>query len=135
MLLSLYAEDPEKQQNGTPIPVGDAVFYGRRIGTPEAMRELKELRNLLFGPLHKWTEQDENKLWAQWLAEHGIVNWENVLDTDGKILEYSKPNARAVFLNPEYFLSLNRILIADLSNFENFLYDAADEEIEALKKN
>lgn len=135
MLLSSFAEDPEKQQNGTPIYVGDATFFCRRYGTPESKRALKELRDRLFGPLHKWTEQDDDLLMGHWLTEYGVVGWENVFTEEAKQLKYSKKDARNIFTNPEYFLSLNTILLRDISNFENFLYDAAEEDIEALKKN
>lgn len=135
MFLRDYAEDPDKQQNGTPIYVGDATFFCRRYGTPESKRALKELRDRLFGPLHKWAEQDDDVLIAHWLTEYGVVGWENVFTEEGKELKYSKKDARSVFLNSEYFLSLNTILLRDISNFENFLYDAAEEDIEALKKN
>ena len=135
MLLSQFKEDSEKQKNGTPIYIGDATFFGRRFGTPEAKKVLKELRDKLFGPLHKWTDQDDDILLANWLTEYGIVKWENVQTEDGELLAYSKKTARTIFLDPEYFLSLNAGLIRDLNNFENFLYDAADEDIDALKKN
>jgi hypothetical protein len=117
MLLSSFAEDPEKQQNGTPIYVGDATFFCRRYGTPESKRALKEL------------------LMGHWLTEYGVVGWENVFTEEARQLKYSKKDARNIFTNPEYFLSLNTILMRDISNFENFLYDAAEEDIEALKKN
>lgn len=154
MLLSQFKEDSEKQQNGTPIYIGDATFFGRRFGTPESKKVLKELRDKLFGPLHKWTEQDDDILLGHWLTEYGIVNWLNVefesevslwqkflrfvkRDKSKKIeiLPYSKKAAKEIFLDEEYFLSLNNLLIRDLNNFENFLYDAAEEDIEALKKN
>jgi len=134
MLLSQFKEDSEKQQNGTPIYIGDATFFGRRFGTPESKKVLKELRDKLFGPLHKWTDQDDDILLGHWLTEYGIVGWEGVKTEDGE-LPYNKKVARSIFLDSEYFLSLNSALIRDLNNFENFLYDAAEEDIEALKKN
>lgn len=135
MLLSSYREDSDKQRNGTPIYIGDATFYCRRFGTPESKRELKDLRNKLFGALHKWTESDDDLLIGHWLAEFGVVGWENVQEEGAGELKYNKKVARRIFTDPEYFLSLNSILLRDLSNFENFLYDAAEEDIEALKKN
>lgn len=136
MILSSYREDSEKQLSGTPIYIDDATFYGRRFGTPESKKALNELRNALFGPLHKWTDGDDDLLLAHWLVEYGIVRWEGVYQEDGESeLRYTKENARAVFTNKEYFLSLNAQILRDLSNFENFLYDAAEEDIENLKKN
>lgn len=135
MLLSSFKEDTDKQKNGTPIYIGDATFFGRRFGTPESKKVLKELRDKLFGPLHKWTDQDDDILLGHWLTEYGIVNWENVLTEENEPLKYNRKTARTIFLDREYFLSLNSILLRDLNNFENFLYDAAEEDIETLKKN
>lgn len=164
MKLSAYREDSNKQSAGVPIYAGDAVFYMRRWGTPESQTFLKELRKKLFGPLHKDQVGDENKLIAEWLVEYGCVGWDGVLSETAsedeeyqwyeffhkfrhyfgkkelekpavKELKYSKENARSVFLNPEYFLSLNSLLMQGAMNFENYLYDDASEDLDAIKKN
>jgi hypothetical protein len=134
MLLSSLKEDTDKQEGGAPIYVGDATFFVRRIGTPSAKKTMKQIREKLFGPLHKWTEGDEDFLLAHWLVEHGVTNWEGVNSDDGE-LKYSKKAARLVFLDPEYYLSLNAILIRDANNFEHYLYDSVSDDIEELKKN
>jgi len=135
-MLNRYREDEEKQQNGSPWYSGDTTIFCRRSGTPEAKRVMKELRDQLFGPLHKWTAQDDSALLGHFLVEYGVCGWENVRETEkGEAIPYSKNAARMIFLNPEYFLSLNVELFAFMSNFENYLFDAAEEEIEALKKN
>jgi hypothetical protein len=134
--LDQYREDPEKQKNGTPIYFGDTVFYIRRWGTPESIKVQKQISENLFGPLHKWTPEDESLLIAHWLVEYGIANWDGVSDkANGDIIPYSKQSARGIFLNPELFLSLNIELFNDTKTFSNFLYDAADEDVEVLKKN
>ena len=164
MKLSAYREDSSKQSVGVPIFAGDAVFYMRRWGTPESQTFLKELRKSLFGPLHKDQQGDENKLIAEWLVGYGCVGWDGVLSEDiseddefkwyeffhtfrsyfgKKTLEkpkvkevvYSKEAARSVFLNPEYYLSLNTMLLQGAMNFENYLYDDANEDLDAIKKN
>lgn len=164
MKLSAYREDSKKQSAGIPIFAGDAVFYMRRWGTPESQQILKDLRKSLFGPLHKDQIGDENKLIAEWLIEYGCVNWEGVLSEDStedeefewyeffhkfrnlfgkkqlekpklKEVVYSKANARLVFSNPEYYLSLNTLLLQGAMNFENYLYDDASEDLDAIKKN
>lgn len=165
MKLSAYREDAHKQNNGVPIFIGDGVFYLKRWGTPESEDFIKELKKKLFGPLHKDQTGDSNKLLAEWLIEYGVVGWDGVLTeeadedeeyewyeffhkfrnlfgTKNKIekpklreLKYSKETARAVFSNPEYYLSLNSEILKGCTNFENYLYDDASEDLEAIKKN
>lgn len=136
MPLNLFREDPDKQQNGSPWYSGDTTIFCRRNGTPESKRVMKELRDKLFGPLHKWTDQDDSVLLANFLVEYGVCGWDNVREDEKSApIPYSKKAARMIFLNPEYYLSLNLELFAFMSNFENYLFDAADEDIEALKKN
>ena len=133
MDLALFREDTEKQKGGAPVYIGDATFYLRRWGTPESQRVLKDLRRSLFGPHHKSQESDESLLLAHWLADYGCVSWEGV-ESDGGDLKYSAKAARGVFLNEEYFLSLNVELFLNAQKFENYLYDEATEEVEELKK-
>lgn len=163
MKLSAFREDPKKQREGIPIFVGDAVFYCRRWGTPESQEFLKSLRKSLFGPFHQNQQGDENVLIAHWLAEYGVTGWDGVLqesaDEDQQYewyeffhkakalfgkkkldkptvteLIYSPSAARNIFTNPEYFLSLNTAIFAGASNFENYLYDEASDNLEAIKK-
>lgn len=50
------------------------------------------------------------------------------------LIPYSKQNARKIFSDKEYHLSLNSILFQKAINFENYLYDEATEDLEAIKK-
>lgn len=135
MHLALYKESSEKQMEGAPVYIGDATFYLRRWGTNESQAFLKDLRRALFGPHHRSQEGDENKVVGEWLAGYGVVGWEDVLDADsGKEFKYSKKNARMLFLDPEYYLSLNAELFMQANRFENYLYDEALDELEELKK-
>lgn len=133
MILADYRESLEKHQSGTPIYVGDAVFYVRRWGTPEAQKLLKEIRLEIFGPIHKHQPGDDDLLMAHWLAEYGVTKWEGVCSEEGEI-KYSQQAARKVFLNPEYFASLNQLLYTEATKFENYLHDQAEEDAEAAKK-
>lgn len=164
MKLSAFREDPKKQKGGAPIFIGDGVFYVRRWGTPESQDFLKQLRKNLFGPLHKDQTGDENLLVAEWLIEYGVTGWDGVLqesaDDDQQYkwyeffhqwrsvfgkrkiekpevseLPYSKAAARNIFGNPEYYISLNNLILSGAMNFENYLYDDAAEDLEAIKKN
>lgn len=165
MLLSAFRENLIKQSEGVPIFVGDAIFYIRRWGTPESQDFVKELRKKLFGPIHQDATGDEYLLIGHWLAEYGCVGWQGVLKETAsedvqfewyeifekfrhaflkkenvdypktEHLPYSKSAARNIFTNPEYFASLNNILLSSAMNFENYLYDDAVKDLEAIKKN
>lgn len=134
MNLNEYRESLALQQKGAPISVGDAIFYIRRIGTPEAQKFIKELKLSLWGPFANHAEQDANELLAHWLTEYGCTGWDGAQDESGSPLPYSKDTARKVFLNKEYWLSLNAILTNAASMYENYLHEQAEEDSEQLKK-
>jgi len=133
MKLSEVRESKELQQRGAPIVVGDAVFYVRRLGTKESQQALKDIRQQLYGPFHKMSEVDNNRLYGHWLTEYGVTGWQGLEDQDGA-LEYSKDTARNIFTNPEYFLSLNDILVSAALRFENYLHDEAQTDGDKLEK-
>lgn len=134
MDLSQFRECEKKQTGGTPIYVGDGIFYGRRLGSKKANKVVRNIKIELYGVLHESTQEDADVIYAHLLAEYGIAGWENIQDENGNELPYSESNARKVFLNPEYHLSLNRILVEKLLEFDNFLWETAEEDLEALKK-
>ncbi len=133
MKLSDYQESKQLQQQGAPISVGDAVFYVRRLGTKESQESIKAIRQQLYGPFHKMSEVDNNRLYGHWLTEYGVTGWQGVEDQDGA-LEYSREAARNIFTNPEYFLSLNDVLISAALRFENYLHDEAQSDGDKLEK-
>lgn len=133
MHLNTYREDLKKQKDGAPIYIGDSVFYVRRWGTPESLKVRRQLERELFSPFHKKIESDDSLLLAHWLAEYAVTNWENVYDDSG-ILEWSIDTARKVFLNPEFYLSLNQELFSFSMKYEHFLFDEVEDESEAIKK-
>lgn len=133
MDLQCFRESEAKQKSGVPIYIGDSTFICRRYGTDESKKIIKDITKLLYGPFHKVAETDGHEIFAHWLVEYGIVGWENV--TDGsQLIEFSNENARKIFLNPEMYLSLNTILFTDVNNFENYLYDETQEDIDNIKK-
>jgi hypothetical protein len=131
--LSDYQESKELQQSGAPIAIGDSVFYVRRLGTKESQEALKNIRQQLYGPFHKMADTDNNRLYGHWLTEYGVTGWTGVDDQDGA-LEYSKEAARNIFTNPDYFLSLNDLLISAALRFENYLHDEAQADGDKLEK-
>lgn len=133
MKLSEFKESLSLQTNGAPIAVGNSTFYVRRLGTAESQKALKEIRERLFGPFHKMQESDNHRIYGHWLTEYGVSGWQGLEDQDGA-LEYSKDAARNIFTNPEYFLSLNDVLISAALRFENYLHDESDKDAEKLEK-
>lgn len=134
-MLSLYAEDIKKHEKGSPCYIHDMTFYIARIGTKESTFEFKEIKEKLYGLFPKPSNIDENEIFANWLADCGVLGWEDVInDEGGEPMEYSKKTCRQLFLSKQYWLSLNQVLIRHATNFENYLHDEAYEDIETGKK-
>lgn len=131
MQLSIFSEDQAKQEQGSPCYLDGGVFYVKRIHTAQYNKERESIKNREYGFSSR--EVDENLITAMWLAEHGVTNWDGILNGDEE-LEFNKSNARAVFMNPSYRLSLNALLINHAANYANYLYDEIEEVIEAVKK-
>ena len=132
MNLELFAEDPKKQESGSPYYLDDGVFYIKRIHTLEYNKQREQIKNREYGFSSR--EVDENLITAMWLAEFGVTDWDGILDGD-KELKFTRANANAVFLNINYRLSLNALLISHAANYANYLFDESKEDIEQVKKN
>lgn len=132
MRLYDYCESQDKQEKGSSCYLGDAVFYVKRINTPDFHKEIEQIKKELYGFAPK--EIDNNLVYANWLVEYGVTGWEGVLNTDDNILRYSHKNASKVFLNPEYYLSLNMLLINHAGDYSNYLHDEVEQDIENIKK-
>lgn len=132
MKLSQYEEDTEKQEKGSPCYLYDAHFDVKRTGTPIFNKEVQAIKSRLYDFAAR--DIDMNLVMATWLAEIGVTNWDGVLDKDDNELEYSKSNARAVFLNPAFYNSLNLLLLQHAADYNNYLHDEMEEDIEAIKK-
>lgn len=133
MNLSNYKESKEKKESGSPCYVEDAHFDVKRINTAEYHKQIEEITKREYGFAPK--EVDNNLILATWLCEHGVTGWDGVIGDDDQDLKYSKRTARKVFLNPDYFMSLNALLLHHAGNYNNYLYDEIVEDIENIKKN
>lgn len=131
MQLLDFAENPDKQEQGSPLYLDDGFICVKRIHTVEYNKQRESIRNSIYG--FSPNDIDENLITGHWLAEHGVTGWDGILDGD-KELKFSRENARAVFLNPNYKLSLNALLINHAANYANYLFDEVKEDIEAVKK-
>lgn len=134
MSLADFREDPNRWAEGSPIHVNEMTFYTKRFGTPESQQAIRDIRKRLFGPFHKQQDIDDDVVLGEWLAEYAVTGWENVIEESGKELKFSRKNARGVFCNPEFFYSLNKIIVSQALSFDNYLYQEAEEDKEELKK-
>ena len=134
MDLSEYKEDLEKQEKGSPCYLRDsspAYFDVKRINTAEYIKEIESIKKQLYG--FDLSKMDSNLIMAWWLSECGCTGWSEVF-SNGKLLDYSKANARSIFHNPAFYLSLNALLVQHAGNYNNYLHDEAEEDISEIKK-
>jgi hypothetical protein len=132
MNISNYEEDKGKQEKGSPCHIEEGYFDVKRFNTPASNIEIELIKKKEYGFAPK--DIDHNKVIAIWLCEYGVTGWGGVFD-DEKELDYSPQAARQIFLNPAYFLSLNLLLLQHASDYNNYLHDAIEEDITAIKKN
>lgn len=134
-MLELYAEDVKKHFSGSPCYIAQMTFYVARIGTKESTLQFKEIREKLYGLFPKPKDINESEIFANWLADCGVIGWEDVTNNEtDEAMEYTKASCRQLFLTEQYWLSLNQLLINHATNFENYLHDQAYEDTESLKK-
>jgi len=112
MNINEYREDLNKQEKGSPCYFSDSENSGyidvRRVGTPQYKKEVELIKKSIY--TFNELDMDADLILANWLVEYGVTGWAGVLDED-KELKYSKQTARKIFLNPEYFRTLNQLLI------------------------
>lgn len=134
MSLGLYRESLDLQKDGAPVAVGDSVFWLRRSGTKQYYETRRRIIQKLFGLHLQPKPEDESEINSHILCDYTVANWGSVFDEDGEAVEFSESNARHVFLDPEYRLSLNTILVNHSWDFGNYLKLNAEEDLENLKK-
>lgn len=132
MNLSTYAEDSAKQESGSPCHLDDSSINVKRVGTASFNGEIETIKRNLYG--FAPNEVDHNLVMAHWLAEYGVTGWDGIFGDEGKELIFNKQNALSVFLNPAYHMSLNTILINHGSDYNNYLFDEIERDIEQTKK-
>ena len=132
MKLSNYKESQGKKESGSPCYIEEAHFDVKRINTPEYHKQIEDITKREYGFAPK--DVDHNLVFATWLCEHGVTGWDGVIGDNNEELAYSKRTARKVFLNPDYFMSLNAVLFNHAGNYNNYLHDEVTEDIETIKK-
>ena len=138
-MLSLYRECKEKQDSGSPCYLDNSdkpmTIWVRRFGNKETREQVSEITERLYGAFPRPGDVDDDKINAYWLIEHGVASWENIIgDDDSEEITFTESNVNRVISNPEYFMSINRILMAHAINYENYLQDSAYKDSESLKK-
>lgn len=133
MNLKDYEENIVKQEKGSPcyIDDGGSYFDVKRMHTPLYYKQIEDIKVRLYGFAPQ--EIDNGLILAHWLSDHGVTGWGGVFDGDDE-LTYTEDRARKVFLNPSYFLSLNALLVLHGGNYNNYLSDEVEKDIEQAKK-
>jgi len=135
MNINEYKEDLVKQEKGSPCYFStnenSSYIDIRRVGTPQYKKEIEEIKKSLYA--FNDQDMDTDLILANWLVEYGVTGWSGIFDED-KELTYSKATSRKIFLNPEYFRTVNQLLINHGTEYQNYLHDAANDDIEAIKK-
>ena len=134
MTLGLFREDLQMQKDGAPIKAGDSTFYVKRSGTKEYYEKRRSITQKLFGLYLQPKQEDEIKINAYVLAEYLVTGWDDVFTEDGDSVDYSIQAAKEIFLDEEYQLSLNAILINSSWDFGNYLKLKMEEDLQELKK-
>lgn len=136
MALGLFREDLALQEKGAPFVTSGGTFYVKRSGTDEFFKVRREIAARLFGIYLQPNPEKEIIILANMLAEYLVTGWDDVYSDDGEgiLIPYSIDAARSIFLNKEYFLSLNKMIEEFSWNFSNYLQLQAEDDLEVLKK-
>lgn len=137
MNISIFKEDLQLQKDGSALKVGDAVFYVRRANTSEYTKHFVNIKKSLFKPWYQESELTDDQILeatGHLLAEYLVARWENLQDENGNELKYTKQNASKIFTNPEYWQSLNLLIISHASHYANYLHKKVQEDSEQVKK-
>jgi hypothetical protein len=130
----LFLQDINKFEQGANITIGPASFKIKRYGTRESDQIISKLKLIVFGQYDKVDSTGMAIVHGMWLAEYGCTGWSGLCVNGGDELEYSQSQARAIFNNPGYHTSLVQLLVNESLNYENYLYDAIDADVESVKK-
>lgn len=138
-MLSLFREDIKKQVEGSPCYTDSSdepmTFYVARVGTKLFREQIKDITEAEYGLFPKPSDIDEEKITAHWLAYYGVLGWDNLVDGEtDEPQPFSRSFAIKLFLNEQYWLSLNKVLINHASNFEHYLIEEEQNDIDGLKK-
>lgn len=137
MDLNEYKEDLSKQKNGVSIHTNAGEFIVRRFGTKESNAVLADIEREDYNPFENLTDTEKaerkSEQMAKWLATYGVCDWHNVKE-NGDQVKFNKKIAYEVFMNPAYFLSLNLRLINAAMDYENYLVNEVEKDIEQVKK-
>ena len=135
MNINEYREDLTKHEKGSPCYFSEheesSYIDVKRVGTPQYSKEIEEIKKSLYS--FNEQDMDSDLILAHWLVGYGVTGWGGIFDGD-KELKYSKATSRKIFLNPEYFRTVNQLLIQHAQSYQNYLHDAANDDAEAIKK-
>ena len=129
-----YKECKEKQEAGAPFYLDDdSVMYVARLETPKSQDQIAEIRDAIYGAFPNPKEVNAYRIWARWLGEYGVTNWEGVRGEDGEI-PFTRENCRQAFSDESLWYSLVKQLIEHSADYSRYIKDQAEEDLAELKK-
>lgn len=117
MKLNKFKQDLNLAEQGTTVDIGDgATVTVARIGNKNYVNRLKELTKPYKRQIDQKTLHDDvwERLLMQAMADTILLGWTGMENDDGSEMVYSKAQALAVLMDPEY--ADFRALVTDLAN-------------------
>lgn len=137
MNLGNYREDLKAQMQGTPCEIDGAVFNVRRANTPEYNKAFVEIKRALFGVWYSESSLTDDQVLeatGHLLAEYLVTGWYGLFDENGVEVKHSQKAARDIFTDPEFYQTINLLIVNHSSRYDNYLKKKLEEDIDSAKK-
>jgi hypothetical protein len=116
-------------ETGVPFPFLDATVWVKRANNPGFLKGLAQAR-LRFAAIvdpEDLTPEQDRKVTIELMAEHILVNWENI-QVDGETIPYSIENAQMVLERFVLFREQVSRWAGDIQNFREVAVEAAGKD-------
>ncbi len=129
-LYNMFGTDKTLETNGIWLEIdGEASFLIRRIGTSNSdyvrMLRAKTKPHNRSIENHTLDPKIEQKIYLDVFVSTALLDWKNVKDKDGKVIEFSKSAAIELFSDlPE----LLKYLMNFASEFENYRREELEDD-------
>jgi hypothetical protein len=131
-LFALFGASETDSEDGKWFPINKVIsvkvrrFKSKKSRTVRERLEAPHKRINKFGG--KISDDVQNEITKEHMAEAILVDWKGVTDTDGKLVEYTKATGMKFFTTLPEFMDAIATLSIDLDNYR-------DEVKEAVKGN
>jgi len=131
-LFSKFATSENQLVEGIKIQIEEAIFTVAHAG--QLNNRWLRITDTVYKPYRHQIKTDtlpkakEDELEIEIFVQACLLNWENVCGRDGKLIPYSKDNARELLRELPYLLQVLRQVAADAANYR-------EGDVEADAKN